>query len=214
MITWHLTQEGLPCTPAWIHAASHRPGWVCRGAMLDLKAQYPCDCASAAYVTLFYPPVDCVNSCGLCMRQPAITGTSALSLLTHHTMPSRSRVAAGALFKKLLVWNQFGPITYDTGNIWDRSKRKLGPVPSSRGMLITFGHYIWKKKKKNKQVLTRCLCWQPEKAVPLSRVPPRSPVLLWVWEPFSHPSASTSPTWPGYTVRKTTLCPCGTEYLQ
>lgn len=112
------------------------------GGMLDLKAQYPRDYASAAYVTLFYPPVDCVNSCGLCVRQPAIMGTSALFLLTHHTMPSRSRVAAGALFKKLLVWKQFGPVTYDTGNIWDRSKRKLGPVPPSRGMPISFGHYI------------------------------------------------------------------------
>lgn len=33
-------------------------------------------------------------------------------------------MAAGALFKKLLVWNQFGPITYDMGNIWERNKRR------------------------------------------------------------------------------------------
>lgn len=209
---------------SWVHAASHRPGWVCLGGMLDLKAQYTRDCASATYVTLSCPPVDCVHSCGLCVRQPAIAGTSAPSLLTHHTMQSRSRVAAGALFKKLLVWKQFGPITYDTGNIWDRSKRKLGPVPPSRGTLITLGHYVWKKRNKTKQKKPGCfwcLCWPPDKAVTLSRFPPCSPALPWVWEPFSRPLASTSPTWPntslsgpGYTVRKTALCPCGTEYLQ
>lgn len=47
------------------------------------------------------------------------------SLLAHYTMQNRSRVAAGALFKKLLVWNQFGHITYDMGNIWEHSRIEL-----------------------------------------------------------------------------------------
>lgn len=65
-------------------------------------------------------------------------------------MQNRSRVAAGALFKKLLVWNQFSPITYDMGDIWEQQER-ASSVPPSRDTLVTFGHYI----KTDKQTVDR-----------------------------------------------------------
>lgn len=77
----------------------------------------------------FHPFEDYAASCSPSVRQPTIVGVDQLpgpfSLLTHYTMQNRSCMAAGALFKKLLVWNQFSPITYDMGDIWEQSRREL-----------------------------------------------------------------------------------------
>lgn len=53
------------------------------------------------------------------MGMEHLLGPFLPSSLAHHTMQSRACVSAGDLLKELLVCNQFGPITYDMGNIWE-----------------------------------------------------------------------------------------------